>query len=115
MTYELDNGVFGTHMNHCGTEEFCFDVEVVGPHLRLQANMADNAIRGYLNGEKINEHVKSQNSLGLDKTGAWLRAIETGDRTLIRSHFVDALETLKLIDAAIKSRNTGKFIRVEEL
>ena len=115
MTYELDNGVFGTHMNHCGTEEFCFDVEVVGPHLRLQANMADNAIRGYLNGEKIDEHVKFQNSLGLDKTGAWLRAIETGDRTLIRSHFVDALETLKLIDAAIKSRNTGKFIRVEEL
>ncbi len=115
MTYELDNGVFGTHMNHCGTEEFCFDVEVVGPHLRLQANMADNAIRGYLNGEKIDEPVISQNSIGLDKTGAWLRAIETEDRTLIRSHFVDALETLKLIDAAIKSRNTGKFISVEEL
>ncbi len=115
MTYELDNGVFGTHMNHCGTEEFCFDVEVVGPHLRLQANMADNAIRGNLNGEKIDEPVISQNSIGLDKTGAWLRAIETGDRTLIRSHFADALETLKLIDAAIKSRNTGKFIRVEEL
>lgn len=115
MTYELDNGVFGTHMNHCGTEKFCFDVEVIGPHLRLQANMADNAIRGYLNGEKINEPAISQNSIGLDKTGAWLRAIETEDRTFIRSHFVDALETLKLIDAAIKSRNTGKFIRVEEL
>lgn len=115
MTYELDNGVFGTHMNHCGTEEFCFDVEVIGPHLRLQANMADNAIRGYLNGEKIDEPVISQNSIGLDKTGAWLRAIETEDRILIRSHFVDALETLKLIDAAIKSRNTGKFISVEEL
>ncbi len=115
MTYELDNGVFGTHMNHCGTEGFCFDVEVVGPHLRLQANMADSAIRGYLNGETINEPAVSQNSLGLDKTGAWLRAIETGDRSLIRSSFADALETLALIDAAIKSRNTGRFIQVEEL
>ncbi|MYF97713.1 Gfo/Idh/MocA family oxidoreductase [Candidatus Poribacteria bacterium] len=115
MTYELDNGVFGTHMNHCGTEEFCFDVEVVGPHLRLQANMADNAIRGYLNGEKIDEPANPKNSIDLDKTGAWLRAIETGDRTLIRSPYIDALETLTLIDAAIKSRNTGKFIRVEEL
>ena len=115
MTYELDNGVFGTHMNHCGTEEFCFDVEVVGPHLRLQANMTDNAIRGYLNGEEINEPSASQNSLGLDKTGAWLRAIETEDRTLIRSTFADALQTLALIDAAIKSRNTGKFMQVEEL
>ncbi len=115
MTYELDNGVFGTHMNHCGTEGFCFDVEVVGPHLRLQANMGENAIRGYLNGETINEPAASQNSLGLDKTEAWLRAIETGDKTLIRSSFADALQTLALIDAAVKSRNTGKFIQAEEL
>lgn len=115
MTYELDNGVFGTHMNHCGTEGFCFDVEVVGPHLRLQANMADNAICGYLNGETVNDPAASQNSLGLDKTGAWLRAIETGDRSLIRSPFADALQTLALIEAAIKSRNTGKFIQVEKL
>ena len=115
MTYELDNGVFGTHMNHCGTEGFCFDVEVIGPHLRLQANMGENVIRGYLNGDTINEPAVSQNSLGLDKTGAWLRAIETGDKTLIRSTFADGLQTLTLIDAAVRSRNTGRFIQVEEL
>ena len=115
MTYQLDNGVFGTHMNHCGTENFSFEVEVVGPHLRLQANMTENAIRGYLNGEVINESVASENSLGLDKTSAWLRAIETGDRTLIRSPFADGLQTLALIDAAVQSRDTGRFTRVEEL
>ena len=38
MTYALDNGVLGTHANHCGTEEFSFDLEVIGPHLRLRAN-----------------------------------------------------------------------------
>jgi predicted dehydrogenase len=115
MTYQLDNGVFGTHMNHCGTEKFSFEVEIVGPHLRLHANMVENAIRGYLKGESINESAVSENSLGLDKTGAWLRAIETGDRTLIRSPFADALQTLALIDAAVQSRDTGRFIRVEEL
>lgn len=115
MTYELDNGVFGTHMNHCGTEGFCFDVEVIGPHLRLQATMAENAIRGYLNGQTINEPAASQNSLGLDKTEAWLQAIKTGDRSLIRSTFADGLETLALIDAAINSRNSGKFVQVEDL
>lgn len=115
MTYELDNGVYGTHMNHCGTEGFCFDVEVIGPHLHLQGKMSDSAIRGYLNGETIDEPTASNNRIGLDKTGAWLRAIETGDRTLIRSDFADAIETLALIDAAIKSRNTGTFIKVEEL
>ena len=115
MTYQLDNGVFGTHMNHCGTEKFGFEVEVVGPHLRLHANMTDNAIHGYLNGEVINEPGVSENSLGLDKSGAWLRAIETGDRELIRSPFSDAIETLALIDAAVQSRDTGRFINVEEL
>ena len=115
MTYQLDNGVFGTHMNHCGTENFSFEVEIVGPHLRLQAHMTENAIRGYLNGETVNESVASENSLGLDKTSAWLRAIETGDRTLIRSPFADGLQTLALIDAAVQSRDTGRFTRVEEL
>ena len=57
----------------------------------------------------------SQNSLGLDKTGAWLRAIETGDRELIRSPFADGVQTLALIDAAVRSRDTGRFIQVEEL
>ena len=42
--------------------------------------MTDNTIHGYLNGETINELVLTENSLGLDKTGAWLCAIETGDR-----------------------------------
>ncbi len=115
MTYQLDNGVFGTHTNHCGTEKFCFEVEVLGPHLRLHANMADSTIHGYLNGEIVNEPVVGENSLGLDKTGAWLHAIETGDRTLIRSPFSDAVETLALIDAAVQSRDTGRFVRVEEL
>ena len=115
MTYQLDNGVFGTHMNHCGTEKFCFEVEVIGPHLRLHANFTDSAIHGYLNGEIVNEPVVGENSLGLEKTGAWLHAIETGDRTLIRSPFADAVQTLALIDAAVQSRDTGRFIHVEEL
>ncbi|MXY28954.1 Gfo/Idh/MocA family oxidoreductase [Candidatus Poribacteria bacterium] len=112
MTYQLDNGVFGTHMNHCGTEKFSFEVEVVGPHLRLQANMVENAIRGYLNGETVNEPVGSNDSSNLDKIGAWLRAIETGDRTLIRSPFSDALQTLALIDAAVQSRGTSRFVQI---
>ncbi len=115
MTYQLDSGVFGTHMNHCGTEGFCFEVEVVGPHLRLNANMAERTIHGYLKGETIQETAGSQNSIGLDKTGAWMRAIETGDKSLIRAPFSDAVQTLALIDAAVKSRNTGKFVHVEEL
>lgn len=107
MCYELDNGVFGTHMNHCGTEKFSFDLEVVGPHLRLQANLSSNKIVGYINGQNWDEPTPAQNSIGLDKTGAWLKAIETGDRSLIRSDYADSLNTLSLVEAAIRSINSG--------
>lgn len=115
VTYELDNGVFGVHTNHCGTERFAFDLEVVGPHLRLQANITSGRITGYLNGADYDEPAPVNNSIGLGKIEAWLRAIETGDRSLVRSDFADSLHTLALIEAAITSRGTGRFIQVEEL
>lgn len=117
MMYELDNGVFGTHMNHCGTERGGFELEVIGPHLRLRADAQGGAdgerIVGYLHGNDFNEPVPPENSIGLDKIQAWLRAIETGDRSLIRSDFEDAMHTLALIEAAIKSQDTGGFVKVD--
>jgi predicted dehydrogenase len=115
VTYELANGVFGGHMNHCGTERFRFDLEVVGPHLALQANVTQNRITGYLHGADIDEPAPPQNSLGLDKTGAWLRAIETGDRALIRAPYADSLETLALVEAAVRGRQEGRFVAIAEL
>ena len=115
MTYALDNGVFGTHANHCGTEGFSFDLEVIGPHLRLRANATRNRISGYLNGQELDEPAPEENSLGMDKTGAWLRAVETGERSLVRSPYADAIHTLALVEAAVRSRGTGRFVGVEEL
>ena len=40
--------------------------------------MGSQRITGYLNGDDVEESVPAANSLGLDKIGAWLRAIETG-------------------------------------
>lgn len=112
VAYELDNGVFGTHMNHCGTERFAFDLEVTGPHLRLRANVTEDRIVGYLHGEDVDEPAPKANSIGLDKIGAWLQAIETGDRSLIRSPYDDALHTLALVEAARKAGDTGEMEHV---
>jgi predicted dehydrogenase len=115
MTYELDNGVLATHMNHCGTERFAFDLEVVGPHLRLHANITTNRITGYRHAQDLDEPAPAQNRLGLNKTTAWLRAIATGDRSLVRAPYADAVHTQALIEAAVRSQNTGRFVRIEEL
>ena len=108
VAYELEDGVFGTHMNHCGTERFAFDLEVTGPHLRLRANATENRIVGYLHGEDVDENAPEANSIGLDKIGAWLKAIDTGDRRLVRSPYEDALHTLALVEAAREAGDSGQ-------
>ena len=65
-------------------------------------------------GEEIEESAPSQNQLSLDKTGAWLRAIETGDRTLIRSDYENALLTLELVEAAARSLEENRIIQCKE-
>ena len=112
IIYELDNGVFGTHLNHCGHEDFHFDLEVVGPHLWLSANLTDNCIRGMLDGEKVEMEIE-QNGEG--RLESWLRAIESGDADLIRSPYRDALATQALVDAAIRSQKTQRFEKVETI
>ena len=108
VAYELDNGVFGTHTNHCGTERFAFDMDVIGPHLRLRANATESRIVGYVHGRDIDEAAPDANSIGLDKIGAWLEAIDTGDMRLIRSPYEDALHTSALVEAAREAGDAGK-------
>jgi predicted dehydrogenase len=112
IAYELDNGVFCTHTNHCGTERFAFDLEVIGPHLRLRANATENRIVGYLHGQDIDEAAPDANSIKLDKIGAWLGAVDTGDMRLIRSPYDDTLHTLALVEAARQAGDTGALIHV---
>ena len=116
LIYELDNGVFGSHTNHCGHDRIRFDLELIGPNLQLNANATEQAIQGTINGRKIDEDFPAENSLGgLDKTSAWLKAIETGDRKYIRSDYKESLNTQALIDAAIKSQSSNNMELAEKI
>ncbi len=109
LMYKLDNGVIGVHTNHCGHEKVHFDLELIGPHLRLKANMTEPTIRGIIKGNEINEVPPKVNKLGgLDKVDAWLKAIDTGNRGYIRSDYAEALNTQALVDAATKSQTTHR-------
>ena len=106
IIYELDNGVIGVHTNHCGHETSTFDLELIGPRLRLVANATEKTIHGMINGKKINENVPYTTQLGLNKVTAWLKAIKTGERNYLQSDYLESLNTQSLIEAAIKSRAT---------
>ena len=113
--YELDNGVIGSHANHCGHDRIRFDLELIGPNIRLEANATEQVIQGMINGKKIDENFPAENSLGLDKVCAWLKAIESGDRKYIRSDYEESLNTQSLIDAAIKSQTTKNMEMAEKI
>lgn len=115
IVYELDSGTIGVHTNHCGQERFAFDLEFIGPHLRLTANMTDSSVRGYIDDREIDIPAPDQSELGLDKTQAWLRAIETNDTSLVRSPYADAMRTLELVEAARIGCREQRWIDVEEV
>ena len=108
LMYELNNGTIGVHTNHCGHETSYFDLELIGPHIRLQANATDKTIHGIINGKKINEITPTASKPGLNKVNSWLKAIKTGDRNYIKSDYRDSLNTQSLVDASIKSQKTQK-------
>jgi predicted dehydrogenase len=114
IVYELDNGVLATHMNHCGHDRFHFDLEVVGPHLRLHANVTEPNIRGY-NRDQIMDIPVAENAAQDGRLQVWLQAIRSGDASLIRSPFADALCTQALVDAAIRSQSSESFEQVEQV
>jgi predicted dehydrogenase len=116
LIYELDNGVIGVHTNHCGHEKTYFDLEFIGPNLRLKANMTDSVISGIINGKEISEKPLATNKLGgLDKVDSWLKAIDTNNRGYIRADYEQALNTQALIEASNKSQDTQCIEIVEKI
>ena len=116
IIYDLDNGVFGSHTNHCGHDRVRWDLELIGPNLQLHANATEQVIQGTMNNRKIEEDLPAENSLGgLDKISAWLKAIETGDRKYIRSDYKESLNTQALIDAAIKRQSSNNMELAEKI
>jgi hypothetical protein len=47
-------------------------------------------------------------------TKTWLIDMENEDRSLIRSDYAESVNTLALVEAATKSKNSGNQVRVEE-
>lgn len=114
ILYELDNGIFATHMNHCGHDRFHFDLEVVGPHLRLHANITEPNIHGYYRGEPIDVPVRT-NETHNGRLQIWLQAVHSRNASLIRSPFFDGLNTQALVDAAVRSQSTLQFEQVKQI
>ena len=108
ILYELEPQTFGTHTSHCGTVGYSVEMELIGAHLRVR-NFGGQEIVGYRGEKAFREESPRTNALGVGVVGAWLRAIETGDPSLIRAPFSESLHTVALCEAAERSFRSGRF------
>jgi hypothetical protein len=55
--YELEGGIYGTHCNHCGTTDWIWELELVGPDLAvtLSVGIPISTLRGTVDGVTVCE------------------------------------------------------------
>lgn len=111
LLYRFKSGALGVHSHSCATKEFTFEVEFIGPEFRLLIHYAQGTLRGQVDGTLIDE--KPGTPPRWDKTGAFLEAVRSGDRSLVRSPFEDAVKSLAFALAGDRSIQTGHEERLE--
>ena len=110
--YELENGVFGTHLNHCGTSEWLWELQLVGPDIdvTLSVGIPISSLRGSVDSVRIHEvydeRLTPANSAddatghtGEPKVQAWLCQLvdeETSDASSSLCDYAEAIDSLEL-------------------
>jgi len=110
MTVRFANGAVGTISNTCLLKGFGYTVglHVVTPEVIVEVD--GGQFRAIQAGRE--EIVRGGNNAYLEEDQAFLRAVQTGDDSAIRSPYRDAVKTLAVTLAANQSAETGEPIRL---
>lgn len=123
--YELDGGVFGTHLNHCGTSEWLWELQLVGPDIdvTLSVGIPISSLRGSVDSVRIQEvyddrstHTSSASdttgTIGEPKVHAWLsqlvRVEKTSDSQLHAVSLCDYAEAMDSLELALSCNQHGR-------
>lgn len=111
MTVKFEGGAVGTISNTCLLKGFGYTVglHVVTPHFIVEVDSGQ--FRAIQAGRE--EIVRGGNNPYLEEDQAFVRAIQTGDPSHIRSPYADAVKTLAVTLAANRSAETGEPVAVE--
>lgn len=113
VVYRFKNNVTATLVSGC----YCQGVKPrLGFYITLNDMILDYRLRNNLiittPGKTVDIHRAVDQTFLLDE--AFIKAVMTGDRSLIRSDYSDALKTHKIAFAANESMDTGKVIYFDE-
>ncbi len=110
--YELEGGIFGTHLNHCGTSGWLWELQLVGPDIdvTLSVGIPISSLRGSVDSARIQEVYDERltpeiatGTIGEPKMLAWLRqfvGMGTSDGQLRAANslcdYAEAVDSLEL-------------------
>jgi myo-inositol 2-dehydrogenase/D-chiro-inositol 1-dehydrogenase len=111
VTVKFEGGAVGTIANTCLLKGFGYTVglHVVTPHVIVEVDSSQ--FRAIQAGRE--EIVRGGNNPYLEEDRTFIRAIQTGDPSPIRSPYADAVKTLAVTLAANRSAETGEPVAVE--
>lgn len=110
MTVRFASGAIGTISNTCLLKGFGYTVglHIVTPEVVVEID--GGQFRAIQAGRE--EIVKGNNNPYLEEDQVFIRAVQTGDRSAIRSPYADAVKTLAVTLAANESAVTGRPVRL---
>lgn len=106
LALEFQSGLGGTHNHSWACQAPQLHMEVFCKEANLLIDLKDNALTGTLRGMKI--EFRPGDDCYVTEMRRFLQAVQSGDFAPIRSNYRDAMKTLAVCVAALKSAETGQ-------
>ena len=111
LVYRFANGALGVHSHSCAIDKFRFEVECLGPDVRLLLDYGERRLTGLLGAETVEESFAPFDAYRAEIV-AFAGAVR-GEGTAVRSTYADAVRTLAFTLAGNRSLETATWEAVE--
>ena len=106
VTLDFAGGAIGTIVSSCAVRQFCSGCTLIGRDRPLDLLIDSWPVRGRVDGRGVDYH--DEVSGYPEQVAAFVRAVQTGDQSLIRCSYRDGLATLATTLAANRSLASGR-------
>ncbi len=106
ISLDFEGGAIGTVISTCAVWQFFWSCTLIGRDLHLDLVFDDWTVRGSVDGRRIDYH--DAVSGYPEQIATFVRAVQTGDQSLIRCPYRDGLGTLATTLAANRSIASGR-------
>ncbi|QSO51579.1 Gfo/Idh/MocA family oxidoreductase [Alicyclobacillus curvatus] len=110
--FRYQRGTLQNHTHAWAVEGFRAEMELISDELQLTLDLGGKSLRGNIAGEEVNQSFPEDDYYGLELE-AFVEAVESGDRSVIRSTYTDSVASLRTTLAAVKALEESCVVTLE--